>query len=82
MRTYPRFDYVLEQPTDYSRMVDSWADLFLKYQPDTKNAKAPEPDYDEIMRCCPCCGRAMVERGCKISCPQCGFFLDCSSLPY
>jgi hypothetical protein len=27
---------------------------------------------------CPGCGALMVDRGCKVRCLRCGFFLDCS----
>lgn len=29
-------------------------------------------------RVCPGCGTQMVNRGCKLRCARCGFFLDCS----
>ena len=27
---------------------------------------------------CPNCGTQMLESGCKLKCPTCGFFLSCS----
>jgi hypothetical protein len=27
---------------------------------------------------CPTCGAKLKERGCKLKCEQCGFFLSCS----
>jgi hypothetical protein len=27
---------------------------------------------------CPGCGTTMIDRGCKVRCLRCGFFLDCS----
>jgi len=27
---------------------------------------------------CANCGRELVERGCKVRCPHCGYFEDCS----
>ncbi|MFO0572932.1 MAG: hypothetical protein U1A78_02955 [Polyangia bacterium] len=32
----------------------------------------------ESHRICPGCGAALIDRGCKMRCPRCGFFLDCS----
>jgi NADH pyrophosphatase NudC (nudix superfamily) len=32
----------------------------------------------ESHRICPGCGSELVDRGCKMRCPRCGFFLDCS----
>jgi hypothetical protein len=29
-------------------------------------------------RICPGCGTALIDRGCKMRCLRCGFFLDCS----
>ncbi|MFO3797710.1 MAG: DUF309 domain-containing protein, partial [Anaerolineales bacterium] len=29
---------------------------------------------------CDCCGHEMIERNCKIICPNCGYRLDCSDL--
>lgn len=29
-------------------------------------------------RICPGCGSELVDRGCKLRCTRCGFFLDCS----
>ena len=29
-------------------------------------------------RFCPGCGTELVDRGCKMRCTRCGFFLDCS----
>lgn len=44
-----------------------------------------EPSPDELQRraaeshrICPGCGAALIDRGCKMRCPRCGFFLDCS----
>lgn len=32
----------------------------------------------ESHRYCPGCSSEMFDRGCKLRCPRCGFFLDCS----
>jgi predicted RNA-binding Zn-ribbon protein involved in translation (DUF1610 family) len=32
----------------------------------------------ESHRICPGCGLEMIDRGCKLRCRRCGFFLDCS----
>lgn len=32
----------------------------------------------ESHRICACCGLEMIDRGCKLRCRRCGFFLDCS----
>ena len=29
-------------------------------------------------RICPGCGTELIDRGCKMRCSRCGFFLDCS----
>lgn len=34
--------------------------------------------YTDSHRFCPGCGTEMFDRGCKVRCPRCGFFLDCS----
>lgn len=35
---------------------------------------------EELMRTCPNCGTQLVERKCKLYCPdpRCGFFLSCA----
>ncbi|GAB4376295.1 MAG: hypothetical protein Kow0062_16350 [Acidobacteriota bacterium] len=37
-------------------------------------------DPDRVLRTCPVCGAAMVDRGCKLRCPDpaCGYFLSCA----
>lgn len=35
--------------------------------------KPPEPG-----QYCPTCGAKLKDRGCKLKCEQCGFFLSCS----
>lgn len=46
---------------------------------------APSHQVDEAQariaeshRICPGCGLEMIDRGCKLRCRRCGFFLDCS----
>lgn len=34
--------------------------------------------HTESHRICPGCGAELVDRGCKMRCLRCGFFLDCS----
>jgi len=34
--------------------------------------------HTEAHRICPGCGTELVDRGCKMRCLRCGFFLDCS----
>ena len=43
------------------------------YRPDEGLARAAESH-----RICPGCGSSLIDRGCKMRCPRCGFFLDCS----
>jgi ribosomal protein S27AE len=43
------------------------------YRVDESLARAAESH-----RICPGCGAALIDRGCKMRCPRCGFFLDCS----
>ncbi len=40
----------------------------------------PDPDRLQIEshRFCPGCSSELFDRGCKLRCPRCGFFLDCS----
>jgi hypothetical protein len=38
-------------------------------------AAAPAPDPGQY---CPTCGLKLQDRGCKLKCEQCGFFLSCS----
>jgi hypothetical protein len=35
-----------------------------------------EPEYPE--RFCPNCSAELKEQRCKLSCPQCGFYLSCA----
>jgi ribosomal protein S27AE len=55
--------------------------------PRSRPLPAPEPSHrvDEAQariaeshRICPGCGLSMIDRGCKLRCTRCGFFLDCS----
>jgi hypothetical protein len=40
----------------------------------------PAIEVDRVVRTCPNCGRTLLERGCKLACPDpaCGFFLSCA----
>ena len=33
---------------------------------------------NDAMRFCPTCSSNLLENRCKLSCPQCGFYLSCS----
>ncbi|HXE31371.1 MAG TPA: hypothetical protein VN515_06180 [Terriglobales bacterium] len=48
--------------------------------PEGHNAPAPTPAADpvEAMLHCPQCSRRLEERGCKLRCPRCGYYLSCS----
>jgi hypothetical protein len=41
--------------------------------------EAPTP-VEEVIRTCPTCGHALVERRCKLVCPAegCGYYLSCA----
>ena len=32
----------------------------------------------EAAAVCPNCSATLLERGCKVKCPRCGFYLSCS----
>jgi len=41
----------------------------------------PKPGLEatpEVGQYCPTCGAKLKDRGCKLKCDQCGFFLSCS----
>jgi len=45
----------------------------------------PEPDPEEpapveenVQLICPNCDAQMFDRGCKLLCPRCGYFMGCS----
>jgi hypothetical protein len=40
----------------------------------------PVPDVEAPIRTCPNCGKRLIERMCKLSCPDplCGYYLSCS----
>jgi hypothetical protein len=37
----------------------------------------PKPD-DEPMLYCPVCSTRLIQRKCKLLCPQCGYYLSCA----
>ncbi len=42
-----------------------------------------EPDaakkvHDEPMLYCPVCSKRLLERKCKLYCPQCGYYMSCA----
>jgi len=39
---------------------------------------APSPDPTQVSRFCPNCSTQLEDRRCKLTCPQCGFYLSCS----
>ena len=47
---------------------------------DADGRPAPDPPADAPIRTCPNCGRELLERKCKLYCPdtRCGYFLSCS----
>jgi hypothetical protein len=40
--------------------------------------KREQEPVREAAAVCPNCSAALVERGCKVKCPRCGFYLSCS----
>jgi len=56
------------------------ADRQTAYQlrPTTHAARMQARIESDAHRVCPGCGTQMVDRGCKLRCARCGFFLDCS----
>ena len=38
----------------------------------------PEPSKAEPGMVCPNCSAHLHDHGCKLKCPQCGFYLSCS----
>jgi len=57
--------------------------LIVKGEPDPKEldsvaARAEEPRHPE--RVCPTCGSVLLERKCKLICPEpaCGYYMSCA----
>lgn len=57
------------------------------YSTPTRSGAAADPGavqqdlgrlHQQAHQICPGCGALMVDRGCKVRCLRCGFFLDCS----
>jgi len=46
-------------------------------RPKPEQFKKPAPPA-EPGQYCPTCGAKLKDRGCKLKCEQCGFFLSCS----
>jgi len=40
--------------------------------------EAPKPTAAEPMLYCPVCSLRLEERGCKLRCRQCGYYMGCS----
>lgn len=38
----------------------------------------PVPVEENIQLVCPNCEAGMFDRGCKLVCPRCGYFMGCS----
>jgi len=50
-------------------------------EPDPQQPRPPEPPVTKKrVYTCDRCGTVMVERNCKITCPNCGNRFDCSDL--
>jgi hypothetical protein len=47
-------------------------------QPEPEELKDPDPPEDNIQLTCPNCNGPMFDRGCKLVCPRCGYFMGCS----
>jgi hypothetical protein len=49
----------------------------LEGLPDADESRQPEPRPERI---CPNCGAALIERKCKLLCPEpaCGYYMSCS----
>lgn len=49
-----------------------------------RGAQGPQPESREApataLPPCPNCDSALLPRSCKIRCPRCGYFEDCSNL--
>ncbi|HXE89912.1 MAG TPA: hypothetical protein VNK82_03015 [Terriglobales bacterium] len=46
---------------------------------ETRRAAEHRPSATEpAIRHCPTCSSRLVDRHCKLVCPQCGFFLSCA----
>lgn len=48
--------------------------------PGEREAAAPLAPAERPERVCPNCGRALLERKCKLLCPnlECGYYMSCS----
>lgn len=45
-----------------------------------KDSQEEEPTKKKRIYLCDRCGAEMIERSCKVSCPNCGNRFDCSDL--
>ncbi len=46
--------------------------------PDPEELKLPEPALENLHFICPNCEARMMDRGCKLICQRCGYFMGCS----
>jgi hypothetical protein len=43
-----------------------------------EESQSPEPREENIHLLCPNCDARMLDRGCKLICQRCGYFMGCS----
>jgi hypothetical protein len=43
-----------------------------------ESAPAPPRPPEEPMQYCPNCSRRLEQRGCKLRCPGCGYYMSCA----
>jgi len=47
-------------------------------QVDPDESSPPEPAAENLHLICPNCDARMLDRGCKLICERCGYFMGCS----